>query len=462
MKIKKLLTSLTIITMIITTTTPATATNTDILEAREGVVRVICEDPTNPTIGTAFIIAHMDTTTLLVTNQHVVANDPYAVFIILDNNLGTKSRAWVTPISEDEEFDLAFLTVENSLLSRRALPLAPSTTVNASDRVYALGFPGASDSDALSSILLPSTVDDITITSGIISRKRSAYSSYSFYQTDAAINPGNSGGPLLNENGAVIGINTSKNTDEMVDNVGFALYIDYIIDICEELEIPYISHLSEPTGDAENQNEENTTDATDEPDADGINAEEPDAAEQAFPGEEPETTADAITDGEPGATNMASDYDGMPNDNPSGNPDNTMIIIAISISAAALVAIAGAILIIMHLSKSKKGSTSAGGHGVSILTGSMAGHTKKINEGETINIGKDPRFANLILSADYANVSRNHCSITYESKKYHVTDRSSNGTYLSNGKQLPKNTSTPISPGTTLYLANEKYQIKLN
>ena len=44
-------------------------------------------------------------------------------------------------------------------------------------------------------------------------------------QTDAAINPGNSGGALININGEVIGINSVKFEDILVEGMGYAIPI---------------------------------------------------------------------------------------------------------------------------------------------------------------------------------------------------------------------------------------------
>ena len=54
-------------------------------------------------------------------------------------------------------------------------------------------------------------------------------------QTDAAINPGNSGGALVNINGEVIGINSSKLVGESVEGVGYAIPISDISSLIENL-----------------------------------------------------------------------------------------------------------------------------------------------------------------------------------------------------------------------------------
>lgn len=77
-----------------------------------------------------------------------------------------------------------------------------------------------------------------TVTQGIVSAKDREITSgrltfSSLIQTDAAINPGNSGGPLVNAAGEVIGINTA--IIDGAQNVGFAISIDVVIPLIDEL-----------------------------------------------------------------------------------------------------------------------------------------------------------------------------------------------------------------------------------
>lgn len=78
-----------------------------------------------------------------------------------------------------------------------------------------------------------------SVTSGYVSALNKQVNSDNvngtFIQTDAAINPGNSGGALLNMNGEVVGINSSKIASDTVEGMGFAIPISRAEPILEEL-----------------------------------------------------------------------------------------------------------------------------------------------------------------------------------------------------------------------------------
>ena len=58
---------------------------------------------------------------------------------------------------------------------------------------------------------------------------------FTLIQTDAAINPGNSGGALVNADGEIIGINSAKIAVSSVEGIGFAIPINSVKPIIQEL-----------------------------------------------------------------------------------------------------------------------------------------------------------------------------------------------------------------------------------
>lgn len=65
-----------------------------------------------------------------------------------------------------------------------------------------------------------------SLTSGVVSARRTLRSGVETIQTDAAINNGNSGGPVYNSDGNVVGVATFAPSDAGIEDTGFALPIE--------------------------------------------------------------------------------------------------------------------------------------------------------------------------------------------------------------------------------------------
>jgi S1-C subfamily serine protease len=154
--------------------------------------------------GTAFVV-HRDG--LLVTCAHVVRGATKV-------NVSLGGKSWPGEVvGIDDRHDLALVRIAASNLP--ALPLAESDQVRLAEEVRAVGYP-------LSDVLGTS----VKITRGSISG-HVAQKDDKLLQIDAAINPGNSGGPLVNDRGQVVGVNSAGLVGEKVNNVGFAVPINY-------------------------------------------------------------------------------------------------------------------------------------------------------------------------------------------------------------------------------------------
>ena len=84
-----------------------------------------------------------------------------------------------------------------------------------------------------------------SVTYGVISgldRVVSGDENVKLIQTDAAINPGNSGGALLDTNGKLIGINSSKIVSTEYEGMGFAIPVSTVLEKCNKI----ISKQNEP------------------------------------------------------------------------------------------------------------------------------------------------------------------------------------------------------------------------
>lgn len=179
---------------------------------------------------------------IFVTNNHVISDNQYKpydqVYIFVDNsNLYDESS--VVPcriLYADPQVDLAIIQAEAPIPGVGTLPLRSAKEIKTGDDVYALGFPAIADELADSNHY---TVDDITVTDGIVSR-RLQIGGVDYMAHTAKINHGNSGGPLIDTAGNVVGINTLGIADvENADLRCYAFDIDYAMDVLEQLELPY-------------------------------------------------------------------------------------------------------------------------------------------------------------------------------------------------------------------------------
>jgi S1-C subfamily serine protease len=156
--------------------------------------------------GTGFVI---DDQGNILTNNHVIEGASTVQVKFKD---GDTVSAKV--IGTDIVDDLALISVGSEAVSGiTPLMLGDSDEVKVGQMAIAIGNPYGLDN---------------TVTVGVVSGLNRTIDSgmTGMLQTDAALNPGNSGGPLLDANGAVIGINTAIETGTMgtsARGIGFAV-----------------------------------------------------------------------------------------------------------------------------------------------------------------------------------------------------------------------------------------------
>lgn len=164
----------------------------------------------------------------ILTNNHVTANGSD---ITVTFNDGRTSSARL--IGDNPGYDLAVIKVDETDLP--AVTLGSSGALQVGDTAIALGSPLGLQG---------------TVTSGIVSALNRPVTAggqgelafINAIQTDAAINPGNSGGPLVDGNGAVIGINSAiaslgvgQGGQAGSIGLGFAIPIDTASRIASEI-----------------------------------------------------------------------------------------------------------------------------------------------------------------------------------------------------------------------------------
>ncbi len=113
--------------------------------------------------------------------------------------------------------DIAILKVSGENLP--TVKLGDSSQVQVGDKATVIGYPGVA---TFQEFLSKESHLEPTVTSGIISAKKTLTDGSEVLQTDAALTYGNSGGPAFNEKGEVIGIASLVATEQGEQKIGFS------------------------------------------------------------------------------------------------------------------------------------------------------------------------------------------------------------------------------------------------
>ncbi len=158
----------------------------------------------------------------IVTNAHVVSGFSELTVTLNDEN-NTEYPA--TLIGTDETTDLAVIRINASGLT--PAELGTSSTLQVGQSVVVIGNPlGKEFSGSVTTGVISALDRQVEFEDGSV---------YNYIQTDAAINSGNSGGPLVNMQGQVIGINAAKIDTSVAEGMGFAIPIDEVIPVVNDL-----------------------------------------------------------------------------------------------------------------------------------------------------------------------------------------------------------------------------------
>lgn len=183
--------------------------------------------------GSGVIYKKDGDTAYIVTNNHVISGAEK-----IDILLASGEKLSGELVGADTYSDIAVIKIAADKVTTIA-EFANSDTIKVGETAIAIGSPLGS-------------VYANTVTQGVISSLSRTVTSQTedgqtistnAIQTDTAINPGNSGGPLINIQGQVIGINSSKITSSSVsssgvavEGMGFAIPSNDAVQIINQLE----------------------------------------------------------------------------------------------------------------------------------------------------------------------------------------------------------------------------------
>jgi serine protease Do len=188
----------------------------------QGGLRVPGQGRISGASGTGWVL---DSSGLIVTNDHVVANAQTITVITSDNRTFTAAN-----VKTDPQNDLAVIKIKAQNLP--VASIGDSSTLVLAERLVAIG----------------NSLDmGVRVTGGLVSRLnttatytitgQTTVTFNNLIETDAIINPGNSGGVLIDSDGLVVGIVNAGLSGPNTDTIGFgyAIPINYAMPLIQNL-----------------------------------------------------------------------------------------------------------------------------------------------------------------------------------------------------------------------------------
>jgi S1-C subfamily serine protease len=187
--------------------------------------------------GTGFLLSDKG---YIATNFHVIDGAEKITVRGINGEYGSSFEASV--VSLDHANDLAILKINSTLINFPTPPysIQSSKAVKKGETVYALGYP-----------IKDLMGNELKVTNGIINSKSGYKGSISQFQFSAAVQPGNSGGPLINSEGNIIGVVSSKLNPKLAESASYAIksdYLSFFMDQSEKVEYAPTKNTMEGEG----------------------------------------------------------------------------------------------------------------------------------------------------------------------------------------------------------------------
>jgi serine protease Do len=154
----------------------------------------------------------------IITNNHVI-DGALSITVYLNNGVSYEAQL----VGLDVQLDIALLKIKATGLTY--MEIGDSDQVVVGDLVLVIGNPLGYLNESLTVGYISGLEREITLENEAMV----------LLQTDASVNPGNSGGALISTSGELIGIINAKSYGEEIEGIGFAIPINDVKDILDDI-----------------------------------------------------------------------------------------------------------------------------------------------------------------------------------------------------------------------------------